>query len=379
MRMNTFAIRKLRAQEISEYQKHYMESPDSRNDDTRLNLKLILLSFLAAGLLSQVTVSCNKDSLDAGASNSQLSSNDFASAGARDSDIAVLYLGGFSSCSLVENQGYPDNVEPLTPTGDRHGMSMIRWISPFNKAFGKPHRSLIACYPFWTNLPKDGNLGSVNTDSPQLPFPGHLNAMDTNIYLRHNFSGALIPTQKIVLRQFLASLEADLTSQGIRRVAILGHSYGGYTAMLIAKALSVPGSRIKVTSLTTLDPISMDTCQPANLIETLPKNIVPPGCQQAPATGLPDSNISAAEVKNLAGAIPWTNLWQGADKYLHSSPINAPGIVNREVVYSREKSYGVANHVLFVFTQDSVNPEWPKIAASAIQQVVKNLQTKENR
>jgi pimeloyl-ACP methyl ester carboxylesterase len=290
-------------------------------------------------------------------------------------DRAVLYFGGFSSCSFVRDQGYSDNVEPITPPWDDYGMGMVRWADRFEKTFSQPHRALIACYPFWTNFSRDGRAEPSNKEHPgaQIPFPDHVNAMDAHIYLRHNMTGNWIRTEKIKLSQMLATLQDQLTRQGIKKIAILGHSYGGYTAMLVAKTLSKSNSSIKVTSLTTLDPISMDTCQPSNLVVTLQKKAVPPGCNQAPASTISDNFINSAEIREIASTIPWINIWQGADKYLHSSPISVPGVENHEVIYRKDKRDGVANHILFLYPQENTNPKWPPIAESVIKKIAKGL------
>jgi hypothetical protein len=330
---------------------------------------------IAIGLLSQSIYGCGQWPIKGDNSFSK-STSDGKGSDSKTDDVAVLYFGGFNSCSQVADQGYPDNLEPITPSWDNYGMSMVRWIQEFGNAYSRPHRTLIACYPFWTNLPRDGIKASSSSESQtsEKPSPRHVDVMDAFIYIRHNLAGSTIPTKKIRLQELLLSLETQLASQNITRVAVLGHSYGGYTAMLVAKALSTAGSRLKVTSLTTLDPISMDTCQPQNIIDALQQNAKPLGCNQAPSIGLKDNYISPADIKRLAANIPWTNIWQGADIYLHSSPIAFPGVDNLEVVYNKDKPHGVANHVMFLYPKAKTNPTWPKVAEGVIQKVAKSLE-----
>jgi pimeloyl-ACP methyl ester carboxylesterase len=197
--------------------------------------------------------------------------------------------------------------------------------------------------------------------------------MESFIYLRHDLTGTMSSTVQVKLGQFLSQLESQLASQHVRKVAIIGHSYGGYTSMLVAKAFSNPGSRIKVVSLTTLDPISMDTCQPQILLNYLVREAPAPGCNEAPATSQKDSHISMDDVTKIAATVPWTNLWQGVDTYLHASPIAVPGIDNQEVIYDRNNKNGFANHFLFVFPADKVNPAWPRIAENVLSKMAGSL------
>lgn len=291
----------------------------------------------------------------------------------KDPDAAVLYFGGYSSCATAKNMSYPNNAEPIGPASDPFNISMSRWLNGFEKVSSKPHRTLISCYPFWTNVRRDGGSSGGGSPGTHSPLPPHVSPMESFIYLRHDLNGAMIPSVHMKLGHFLAQLETQLASQHIRKVAIMGHSYGGYTSMLVAKALSAPGSRIKVTSLTTLDPISMDTCQPQMLVNHLVREAPAPGCKTAPAMGLKDAYISVDDVQKIAGSVPWTNLWQGVDTSLHASPLPMDGIDNQEVIYDQNNKNGFANHLLFVFPADKTNPIWPQIADSILKRMAKSL------
>jgi hypothetical protein len=334
-------------------------------------MKNLLRSVVAIGVVSQTMFGCGLNKKSSVTALSQAPSESSASDGENKPDVAILYFGGFSSCSHAPDLGYPDDIEPLISPQDKNGMSMTRWVAKIGQAVPKPHRALVACYPTWTNLANDSNEAAIEKegDGVQTQFPHHVNALDANIYFRHNLPGHWIPTQKVKLRDLLASLQSQLKSQKIRKVAILGHSYGGYTSILVAKALSKKDSEIKVTSLITLDPISMDTCQPANIAYMLQKSAASPGCNQAPATGLRDNNITSAEINDLAANIPWTNLWQGADTYLHSSPISASGVDNIEIVYNKDKKGGVLNHIWFLYPDEKTKENWPKIVDSIISKI----------
>jgi len=293
--------------------------------------------------------------------------------GDKDPDAAVLYFGGYTSCATAKNMGYPNNAEPIGPASDPFTISMTRWMNGFKKVYPKPHRTLISCYPFWTNFRKEGGSSAGTSAGTLGLLAPHVSPMDSYIYLRHDLNGAMIPTVHVKLGQFLEQLESQLASQQIKKVAIIGHSYGGYTSMLVAKALSAPGSRVKVTSLTTLDPISMDKCQPQILVNNLVREAPAPGCNEAPATGLKDSHISVDDVKRIAATVPWTNFWQGVDRYLHASPLAVAGVDNQEVIYDKNNKNGFANHFLFVFPTDKTNPAWPKIADSILRNMAIRL------
>jgi hypothetical protein len=333
----------------------------------KIGIKLVLV----VSLIPQTILSCRHRLQDSGTHSSRVSSDrDILSSG-NPPDTAVLYLGGFNSCHKASDPGNADNLDPIAPIEDDYGMSMVRWKYRFDKALSTPHRTLITCYPFWTDLTQEGLPVATNkvSSEAQTPFPYRSGSLGAKLYFRHNLSGPWISTQKTTLGNFLASLEAQLKAQKVKKVAIIGHSYGGYTAMLVAKALSYKDSPIKVTSLTTLDPISIDTCQPRNIVNMLQFSTISPACNQAPATGLSDTNITSSEISTLAANIPWTNLWQGADIYLHSSPISNSSIDNIEVIYSKEKIHGIINHLLFLYPDDKTNDKWPSIADSVISKM----------
>lgn len=334
-------------------------------------MKSCIKLLLVISLIPQTILSCRHKLQDLGTRSSHLSSGRDFTSGEETPDIAVLYLGGFNSCYKASNPGNADNFDPIAPIEDDYGMSMVRWKSRFDKAFSTPHRTLITCYPFWTDLTKEGVAVSTNkvSSEAQMPFADRSGALGAKLYFRHNLSGSWIPTQKITLGDLLASLEGQLKAEKVKKVAIIGHSYGGYTAMLVAKALSYKNSPIKVTSLTTLDPISIDTCQPRNIVNMLQFSIISTACNQAPATRLSDANITSSEISTLAADIPWTNLWQGADIYLHSSPISNSSIANVEIVYSKEKIHGIVNHVLFLYPDDKTNQKWRHIVDSVISKM----------
>ena len=325
-------------------------------------------------LLSTFGFSCGHNSRKPTASLSQAADREYVSTHENHPEVAVLYFGGYTSCSTAKNMSYPNNVDPIAKPTDSFTISMARWLNGFDKSYPSPRRSLISCYPFWTNIRKDEVSPAPGSLRTHGLIASHVNPMESSIYIRHDLTGGMSPTVQINLGQFLSKIETLLASQNIKKVAIIGHSYGGYTALLVAKALSAPGSRTKVTHLTTLDPISMDTCQPQILVNHLVREAPAPGCNEAPATGTRDSFLSLDDLKKIAANIPWTNLWQGVDTYLHSSPIDIPGIENQEVIYNQQSKDGFANHFLFVFPSDKTNPTWPKVADKILKKIASTLE-----
>jgi hypothetical protein len=309
----------------------------------------------------------NADSANAG---QPLGSND-----SQGADTVFLYFGGFNSCSYKGGEGFPENVDPIAPSSDQLAVSMMQWVPRFNIAYRKPHRSLITCYPLWTTMPLEigAALKALSGQDPQTSGVAPAQAVDAEIYYRHNFDGNSSPTLKNTLGGWLSNLESMLAAGQFKKAVIIGHSFGGYTAMLAAKALSAPGSRVKVTSLTTLDPISIATCGVQPITSAIRKRQGAKGCNQAPGTSLPDPNISLEEMKSMASKMTWVNLWQAADIYIHSSPINVPGIENFEVVYGKENMDGVINHILFVYPGNTHNPDWPNKAKEIVDRAVKTL------
>jgi pimeloyl-ACP methyl ester carboxylesterase len=293
-----------------------------------------------------------------------------------ESDTAFLFFGGFGSCSYTNEAGHQDNVNPIPQAGSTMDFSMFSWVPYMNRAYTAPHRHLIACYPLWTGVPPQIQeaMTALSGTKPVQIDGQRPNPLDSSIYFRHNLAGSTSLTQKLTLQGMLDSLESQLASHNIKRVVILGHSYGGYTAILAAKALTSPHSRVKVSSLTTLDPISMDTCRPEDITRSIVNKSGEIGCNQAPTVRLQDANLTKDDIASVATKTPWTNLWQSVDKYLHSSAIDAPSIYNREAIYSRKNPDGIANHIFFVFPgTKSASSDWPTLVDEVVQRAVEPL------
>lgn len=92
------------------------------------------------------------------------------------------------------------------------------------------------------------------------------------------------------------------------RLRLVGHSYGGWTVMSLAKDL--PAS-VTIDTLVTIDPISTRDCTPLDFLSG------GAGCKRAPS----DFGVDGlAAIKKRVG--PWVNFYQTSDTVLFSSPTN---------------------------------------------------------
>lgn len=103
-------------------------------------------------------------------------------------------------------------------------------------------------------------------------------------------------------------------------VYLVGHSYGGYSAMIAASSL--PAS-IHIRSILTIDPISMTKCSPVTFIRSYLRLITGykpiEGCIAAP----PDIENSFGDIAHRVDH--WMHFYQHNYGYLHSSDISHAG------------------------------------------------------
>ena len=101
-----------------------------------------------------------------------------------------------------------------------------------------------------------------------------------------------------------------------KRVAIVGHSYGGWLALNAALALPAD---IKLVSLTTIDPISQKSCVKHTLgvraVSTILGDDANPGCQRFP------DDIGPQDRQRLAASTAWRNYFQKRTALLRSGPV----------------------------------------------------------
>ncbi len=152
-------------------------------------------------------------------------------------------------------------------------------------------------------------------------------------------------------------LSKVLSDQSDISIHLVGHSYGGWTAMKIAKELELK-NRFSIKNLVTIDPISRSECTPKKFTEGLPdveiKRIIEKmlsgytltaedtpttnkGCLRAP------SDLGDA-IAILARTSRWTNFYQENYPFLHSSSI--PGPI--EKIENLKRDYRDDSHNMFM-------------------------------
>jgi hypothetical protein len=119
-----------------------------------------------------------------------------------------------------------------------------------------------------------------------------------------------------------------LVGEELKKIApvklhLVGHSYGGWTIMQLAKNLP---PEIKIDGFTTIDPISVKECNTAVYASLILGGGNLNGCQRAPAD-FTESDLNAIRLRTNR----WTNYYQNNFPLLHSGPIVAAS--------NNEKSY----------------------------------------
>jgi len=110
---------------------------------------------------------------------------------------------------------------------------------------------------------------------------------------------------------------AELAFTTSKKIAIIGHSFGGWQALKLSLMLQ---DKAEIVSLTTIDPISMVSCVPITMpfqvVLSMINNNLGQGCQRAP------SDFPVAELYQLAGKIGcWNHFYQTEAYGLHSGPL----------------------------------------------------------
>jgi hypothetical protein len=149
--------------------------------------------------------------------------------------------------------------------------------------------------------------------------------------------------------EMIKTLGEELKKIAPVKLHLVGHSYGGWTIMQVAKNLP---PEIKIVGLTTIDPISMKDCTAAVYASLILGGGNISGCQRAPA------DFTDADVKSIRARIDrWTNYYQTNFEFLHSGPIAA--------AENKKKSYSTPG---FEPHSDFLEDE------SVIQEIVSSVQ-----
>ena len=149
--------------------------------------------------------------------------------------------------------------------------------------------------------------------------------------------------------EMIKTLGEELKKIAPVKLHLVGHSYGGWTIMQLAKTLP---PEIKIEGFTTIDPISVKECNTAVYASLILGGGNLNGCQRAPAD-FTESDLNAMRLRTNR----WTNYYQNNFDFLHSGPIAAAK--NYEKSYS---SLGFEPH------NDFLKDE------SVIQEIVNSVQ-----
>jgi len=191
------------------------------------------------------------------------------------------FMGGYTSCG---------------PEGDPAQMDMVSMFTKIKQAFeAKYHVSpvyLLSCYTV-DYLAVRFTLSTVKDQVYNETVDGMLNEWESQL--------------------------AQLTNPV---VYVVGHSYGGWTAMDTALKLD---SRFRLGGLVTLDPISKMDCTPDKFLAGVFNFGGSEGCQRAP------TDFSDAELAALAKrAGTWLNFYENQSDLLHSSAIASAQNIQRQ-------------------------------------------------
>ena len=219
----------------------------------------------------------------------------------------LILLGGFASCSS-------DSYSKATPIGSSGPGSMSKIRDTVLPAFAKtPDRILSTCYAieFSPNMVLSEvdafHVFLVDSAKPKLVVSLQPDAMMEHI----------IKTLR----------EPELKNA---KVHIVGHSYGGWTAMRllqqIVKTLPAAAEQpFHIQSFVTLDPISKNECKPKTIIDyvnalqknakPLPEDLSPEGCRRAPI------EFNSELPKMSCRVAVWKNYYQKVSGILASSEV----------------------------------------------------------
>lgn len=239
----------------------------------------------------------------------------------RDSITPVLItMGGYFSCG--QNPQDLSDWSPLyyeTAAGPILGIT-IRLRERLQKKFENNIGLVISCYN---------------------PDPGP-------IYYTSNLSGQNTLSRSSV-DEMLQRIFLDLSRLPNPVLAVVGHSYGGWTAMYFMQQLA---KTYPVRYLATIDPISRRNCTP-DVLATDAYNQKHDGeCQKAPG------DFDKSNLDEILGKAQnnWHNYYQSTTKYLHSGPMydSQNLIMNREIRYPDHPDT-LGGHLRFLIDENLVN------------------------
>ncbi len=168
------------------------------------------------------------------------------------------------------------------------------------------------------------------------------------IYYTSNLSGKNTRSKSTV-DEMLERIFLDLSRLPNPVLAVVGHSYGGWTAMYFMQQLA---KKYPVRYLATLDPISRRNCTPDVLAKDTQNQKYDGECHKAP------QDFSQSNLDEILGKAQnnWHNYYQSRAKYLHSGPMydSQNLIMNREIHYPDHPNT-IGGHLRFLIDEDLVN------------------------
>lgn len=228
--------------------------------------------------------------------------------------IALAFFGGYSSCFN----------ETRLPVGPKE-QSLRKVFTPakeaadaLNQKHGVSTPFLVSCYYL------------------------------DNEKLSYALSSTTDPLANAIKRDSLEEIADQFNEQllGLEKPAkltIVGHSWGGWTAMRMATYID---PSIELGGLITLDPIDRENCGPVEVSASLTR-VGGAACQRAP------EHVTKGRALNFAEGGQWINFYQTKFAPLHSGPIPA---ASKNI----EKTFNVsvldpAYHIDFLKDQEVIN------------------------
>ena len=118
---------------------------------------------------------------------------------------------------------------------------------------------------------------------------------------------------KTTIAEFAKQIEALRTSTDVATIAVIGHSYGGWSAI---KFVSLLSDKWNFSGLITIDPISRVNCAPNDFINHV-LNSPTKGCIESP------KDFDSQTLQRIAaGTKKWQNFYQTQDPVLRASSID---------------------------------------------------------
>lgn len=172
------------------------------------------------------------------------------------------------------------------------------------------------------------------------------------------------------------------TRLGKPRVAVAGHSYGGYHAMKLA-AEFFARTRAKVDRVYTIEPISPETCGPVDAFNANMAKEWDAGCLKAPGELWNGRRIASESIDarmTLAASERWINYLvpKGQTRVngvqgMHSGPFAAPGVVQVDVELPVPYGPAMSPHENNHHRAGFVNSVWTRASRSTSPSICQDL------